>query len=137
MLATAYLTPQLLCACRHYRCVGFQASWILRASNKWTLSVADPTDPTFQVLRPATAEVLPVEVDSEVVTFSFYLLVGSFPPFSNFFIVFMEVLGKYQLCMAHNSMNAILALAILMHPCKAFVGVRVPPPVPCDSTWWG
>lgn len=82
--------------------------------------VSDPVDPTFRALRSAMGEVASAEEGGEIVTFAFYLMAGLFSPFFNFF---MEVLGKYQLRMAHLSTNVVLALAIFAHLCEAFVGV--------------
>lgn len=59
--------------------------------------------PTFRALRLATVDVTPVEMNCEIVIFASFLMVGLFPPFFNFF---MEVLGKYQLCMAQASLSS-------------------------------
>lgn len=81
--------------------------------------VTDRRDPTFCALMPATEEVSLAENKGHIVTFAGFVLAVLFSPFSDFF---MEVLVKYQLCMAHLSMNIVLTLVVFVHLCEASWG---------------
>lgn len=54
------------------------------------------------------------------VFFLSYAMVGLIPPFSSFY----DMLDFYGIQMAHLTPNAVLTLAIFVHLCEMFIGVR-------------
>jgi hypothetical protein len=57
----------------------------------------------------------------DFVFFSAYALAGLVPPVSSFFLILLEV---YGLQLQHLSPNSITLVAIFVHLCEMFVGVR-------------
>jgi hypothetical protein len=57
----------------------------------------------------------------DFVFFSVYALAGLVPPLSSFFLVLLEF---YGLQLQHLSPNSITLVAIFIHLCEMFVGVR-------------
>ncbi len=50
-----------------------------------------------------------------------FAMVGLIPPFSSFFY---EVLDFYEIRALHLAPNAVMVLAIFVHLCEIFIGVR-------------
>lgn len=50
-----------------------------------------------------------------------FTMAGMVPPFSRFF---HEVLDFYEIHALHLALNAVMTLAIFVHLCEMFVGVR-------------